>query len=473
MSVRSFFMGVVRHARAEAVSVLQRGCCLKQDTKGMCYMQKKLEIIRVGGVEFKVLYGDLLPTIKADEYECLKASIKESGVLVPVLVDENGGIVDGECRLRVAEELKLKTVPFNILHGLDDQTKKHLAIKLNAQRRQMSQDERLVLATDLRKDGLSFRQIAEILNVHHETVRRQLGGVANATGELPAKVKGKDGKEYAAKVVRKPKTRTTAKSVGEAKRVFDVCDKIDPTDLPKSTIDVKRIEKIGRQVEKNKKRGLDYEDLKVGQTKLMVGDFRERCAEIEDGSVDLCFTDPLYAKDALPVWGDLGELCSRKLKPGGILMAYSGVLYLPQVHQMLGEHLTYLWTAAIYHSGRSKLVRAVQIHQAWKPVLVYYKPPLQKYWHPFYDMVSGGQEKEHHMYEQSVAEAVHYIKAVCPVNGVLLDPMMGSGTSIVAGIHADLGLRCIGCEVDKAAFSDAEQRVQETVEQLKAGKESA
>jgi hypothetical protein len=181
----------------------------------------------------------------------------------------------------------------------------------------------------------------------------------------------------------------------------------------------------------------------------------------------------VYEKDALPVWGDLAEMCAKKLKPGGILMAYSGVLYLPQIHQMLGEHLTYLWTAAIYHSGRSKLVRAVQIHQAWKPVLVYYKPPLRKYWHPFYDMVSGGQEKDHHHYEQSVAEAVHYIKAVCPANGVLLDPMMGSATTIVAGLHADLGLTCIGCEVDKAAYATAEERVNNTIEQLQSKKESA
>lgn len=204
-----------------------------------------------------------------------------------------------------------------------------------------------------------------------------------------------------------------------------------------------------------------------------MGDFRKRCNEIDDDSVDLCFTDPLYEKNALPVWGDLGEMCAKKLKPDGILMAYSGVLYLPQIHQMLGEHLTYLWTAAIYHSGRTKLVRAVNINQAWKPVLAYYKPPLRKYWRAFSDMVSGGQEKELHAYEQSIAEAVHYIKAMCPQNGVLLDPMMGSGTSIVAGLYADLGLTCIGCEIDKAAYSDAQQRLKETVEQLREQKESA
>jgi len=154
-------------------------------------------------------------------------------------------------------------------------------------------------------------------------------------------------------------------------------------------------------------------------------------------------------------------------------MAYSGVLYLPQIHQMLGEHLTYLWTAAIYHSGRTKLVRAVQIHQAWKPVLVYFKPPLRKYWRPFLDMVSGGQEKDHHHYEQSVAEAIHYIKAICPPNGILLDPMMGSATTIVAGLHTDIGLTCIGCELDKAAYASAEKRVKDTIERLQVKRESA
>ena len=154
-------------------------------------------------------------------------------------------------------------------------------------------------------------------------------------------------------------------------------------------------------------------------------------------------------------------------------MAYSGVLYLPQIHQMLGEHLTYLWTAAIYHSGRTKLVRAVQIHQAWKPILVYYKPPLRKYWRPFYDMVSGGQEKDHHHYEQAVAEAIHYIKAVCPRNGVLWDPMAGSATTIIAGLEAALGLTCIGCEIDKAAYATAEKRVKDTIERLQGRRESA
>ena len=432
------------------------------------------EIIKIGDVEFRVLFPDLLPKAKTDEYERLCCSIKEMGVLVPVLTDENKGVIDGANRLRACAELKLKSIPLRILPGLDENAKKHHAIRLNAQRRQMNQEERLGLATDLRKDGLSYRQIAEILNVHHETIRRTLGAVASATGEFPDKVVGKDGKEYSAKATTKSKKCITAKTVNEAKRAYDICDETDADDLPNSTVDLRRLEKIGRQVKNDKKRGLEYEDLEVGQAKLLLGDFRVKGQqEIPDSSVDVVFTDPLYEKDALPLWSDLGELCSKKLKEGGILIAYSGALYLPDIHKMLGEHLTYLWTAAIRHTGRIKLVRAVQIHQAWKPILIYYKPPLQKYWRPFMDMVSGGQEKEHHIYEQAVGEALHYIKALCPKNGVLWDPMMGSATTIVAGLSANLGLTCIGCEIDKAAYSDAQKRVKKTIDILQARKESA
>lgn len=170
-----FLWGVGQTHQAEALSVACISIICKHDKKDRCViMKKKYRVITVGQVNFKVLYGNLLPTVKTDEYERLKASIKEAGVLVPVLTDENRGVIDGKHRLQAASELNLKTVPFNILYGLDDQTKKHLAIKLNAQRRQMTKDERLSMATDLRKDGLSLRQIADILNVGHATVSRIL-----------------------------------------------------------------------------------------------------------------------------------------------------------------------------------------------------------------------------------------------------------------------------------------------------------
>ena len=148
------------------------------------------------------------------------------------------------------------------------------------------------------------------------------------------------------------------------------------------------------------------------------------------------------------------------LKPSGLLVSYSGCLYLPQIHQMLGNHLTYLWVAAIYHSGAKKKIYPVGMNQAWKPILIYYKEPKNIYWPTITDMVTGGESKEHHDWEQSVAEAAHYIQAFCPRNGTLLDPMMGSGTSLIAGLQSGLGLKCIGIELDKATYTKTEERIQ-------------
>ena len=122
-------------------------------------MNKKQEIIQIGEVEFKVLFPDLFPRTSKEEDEGLSESIREIGVKLPALTDENRGVIDGVRRLRAAAAHKLKAVPFIILPGLDENAKKHLAIKLNAQRRHMTQDQRLKLAIDLRKDGLSLRQI--------------------------------------------------------------------------------------------------------------------------------------------------------------------------------------------------------------------------------------------------------------------------------------------------------------------------
>jgi hypothetical protein len=46
-------------------------------------------------------------------------------------------------------------------------------------------------------------------------------------------------------------------------------------------------------------------------------------------------------------------------------------------------------------------------------------------------------------------------------------------TIIIAGLEADLGLTCIGCEIDKAAYSTAEERVNNTINQLQSKKDSA
>ena len=57
---------------------------------------------------------------------------------------------------------------------------------------------------------------------------------------------------------------------------------------------------------------------------------------------------------------------------------------------------------AVKHSGGNTLVRNIKLQQTYKPVIAYCKPPLDVFWHPFVDMVSGGRSKDNHEWEQPV-----------------------------------------------------------------------
>jgi len=102
--------------------------------------------------------------------------------------------------------------------------------------------------------------------------------------------------------------------------------------------------------------------------------------------------------------GRPGAIAQAKLKPGGLLISYSGYFNLPQIHTMLGHHLEYLWTAAIYHTGAQNWYRRSKSNRRGNRSHLL-QATLTKYWKPFTDMVSGGQSKEHHDWEQSTIEA--------------------------------------------------------------------
>ena len=416
---------------------------------------KKCEHIVIGGLEFKVLYDRLVSRLSDEEYERLKSDIAENSVLVPVAVDEAKGVIDGVSRLRAASELGLKSVPCHIHYGLGHKDKRDLAIKLNALRRHWSAEERLKLAITLRKDKYSFRRIAQVLNLSHETVRRHLLDLGGKEG-FPETTIGQDGIERPAKS-RKPSC-VVVKDKKDANNAFRALSGLKGKLKAFDTIDAKSLSRKIKCHHINQADTDNCSDSQLGKATLLLGDFREKGREITDESVDMVFTDPPYAEDALPLWDALGEFAHRILKPGGILLSYAGNLYIPQIHQMLGRHLQYFWTFAVRHTGGNTFVRTLKIQQAYKPILGYFKPPFTQSWEPFCDMVSGGRSKENHRWEQPVEEAQYFLRALCPPNGTVCEPMMGSGSTVIAGIG--LSMSCYGIEIDTTSFAKAKERIE-------------
>jgi hypothetical protein len=425
----------------------------------------------IGNSTFYISYSRSIPDLSESEFEALSQDIACKGILVPVIVDENNHIIDGEHRLRVAQKLNLKDIPIQVRPGLTDQDKWQLAQDLNLHRRHLTMDKikeiyetnkKLLpqMAVQLRKEGKSYRQIGEQLDVSHQQAKNlvEMESTVNPlTVDLPEKIQGRDGRLRPAKnpVIQVQNTK-------ELQRAVEACKTAGTDNLPQKSIELKRLERIARESTRQKLRAQEVRDFQEGQTLLLQGDFNSRGKDIADNSAHLIMTDLPYEKSALPLWEQLSLFASAKLKDGGILISYSGCLYLPQVMEGLGKHLTYLWTAAIYHSGATKNVYPVGLTQGWKPLLIYYKPPLNIYWPMTHDIYSGGEEKSNHEWQQATSEALYFIKTFCPKNGTMIDPCMGSGTSIIAGLQSGLGLNCIGIELDKATFIEAQRRIQES-----------
>lgn len=112
-----------------------------------------------------------LPRLSDDEYTSLEKSIREHGIQVPIVVDENGSVIDGHHRKEIAERLGLPC-PRNTARNLDETGKRTLACSLNLDRRHLNREQkREVIAKSLMADPqLSNRQHAERVGASHVTV---------------------------------------------------------------------------------------------------------------------------------------------------------------------------------------------------------------------------------------------------------------------------------------------------------------
>lgn len=132
--------------------------------------------------------------LPANQYEALKADIAQKGVLLPVVVDEDGNILDGHQRRRICAELHIDC-PTTVMAGLSEDEKQAVATVLNVFRRHLAGVERSQAIQRLSALGWSARRIGETVGVHHTTVIRDMDRSGGAfappdemdpeTGEVP------------------------------------------------------------------------------------------------------------------------------------------------------------------------------------------------------------------------------------------------------------------------------------------------
>lgn len=400
----------------------------------------------------------LFDDLSEKDYLALKEDIALHGILVPVEVDEHGNILDGHHRVRAWSELKaegrINGSQYNRIVRADmtEREKRNHVRVLNLLRRHLTKEQRAQIWVEMRQDGMTNEAIAKVTGVSDETVR----GALSQTNNLVSEVKNTRGQRRPPKYKpRKPKPHVFVKSEQEQQRAIEAFEKT--ANLPDKTIDLKRLERIAREQAAADRGAKIKGDISAGKITLLLGDMKERGAEIESDSIDLIFTDPPYHKKHLPLWSYLSALAARILKQNGMLVVYTGAMYLPEVMAQLSGHLSFWWAGSIVLDGPHSRVHNRNVMQGSKPLLFYTRKDFKssEWFEDTYK--SEGEQKEGHDWQQSLGAALYYIEKMTGAEGIVLDPFLGAGTTGEAAIK--LGRSFVGIEIDKAAFAMAKERL--------------
>ena len=160
-------------------------------------------------------------------------------------------------------------------------------------------------------------------------------------------------------------------------------------------------------------------------------------------------------------------MAQRILKPGGSLVTFIGHYAVFEINDLIKKNsdLIFHWPIVVVHSGHIRRMDAWRVWPYHKPLLWYYKPvegngnghgPTM--YQDVADVIpSKAPLKDDHEWEQSTVEAEHMIKPLTVKGNVILDPFMGSGTTLEAAYN--LHRRSIGMDNDKVSYSRAMRRL--------------
>lgn len=409
----------------------------------------------------------VVPRLTGREYRALLTNIRTHGVLVPIIIDELGQIIDGYHRWRAATRCGRRDVPVTMVCGLTDDEKRQLARRTNLCRRHVTAGQKTAMVEQQLRETpeLASRAIARLLGVDHKLVTRARKRLEK-TGEIAVvdviETVTKDGTKQVHPMEKKP-LAIPLSGLAAAERAVRNAGEFPDGGIPRWATSGSRLNKAAGKAKKERR---EAEELSRYASQEYSGELeidtvrREDLRELDlpDESIDLIFTDPRYHQTDLDVYEALAALAARTLKPGCLLFTYCGKQYLPQVIERLGRHLEYVWTMADVYETGNHVVELVQVKEKYRTILVYKRPGETPLRHLVPDAVKSCKQKDDHELQNADVAARKYIEAYTRLGDVVLDPCSGGGT--IPAVCVELDRHFVAFDVDPKSVKRTQRRVE-------------
>jgi len=286
-----------------------------------------------------------LPEIQGELRRLLEADILRRGVMVPILVAQDGEVIDGRLRHEIARQHGL-TCPKILVGRLTDEDRADLRLAVNLYRRHLTQAQvRELVAWDLRRrPEESDRQVAGRIGVDHKTVgstRRRLEGI----GEIPrCDRRTKDGRRYPA--ARKPVVITNGEP--QARAAARLLHELGE-DAPDGHVNVRTLKTLAHKKRLGAEADAPEADLPTSIT-IVRADVTKYDWSPYVGRARLAIVDAPWERDGdLP--RALAEICQAVLAENGVACIYSGQASMPAWLEAFGRVLKYEWLLVSMNTG--------------------------------------------------------------------------------------------------------------------------
>lgn len=377
----------------------------------------------------------IFPLMEGEELRRLVADVKANGLLEPIWMFENA-ILDGRNRWLACKDAEIEP-RFKDYKGSDPVT---FVVSMNIERRHLTPSQRAAIGVLLLPE-------------------RPQGGDRRSEefqkAKLPLEIKQE--RDAAAAIVHvSPRYVSDAKAIKEeAPDLFD--------EMKAGLVTIQDAKKEVHKREARARQAAQVKELENAETKATILrlDIRDATAEklgIKAGAVDAIVTDPPYAREFLPLFGNLATFAGELLREGGSLIVMSGEAHLPEVFALLTSdpRLTYQWTMAYLTPGPATQLSGKPIASNWKPLIwltkgAYHGPRIG-------DVFENSlQDKEHHDWGQGETGTSEIVERMTTPGALVLDPFLGGGTTGVCCIRA--GRRFIGFDLDPEVAANARARI--------------